>query len=106
LKSYIITKYIAPPGTKKYLTVKGSQSKPQPANPNKMPHPHFRTTWEENSYWKHYTNYMESKMEDEAYYLSHAQQQQKQPPAQQPPAEQQSEGWTLVTRGRRRGQKK
>ena len=30
-----------------------------------MPHPHFRTNWEENSYWRHYDNYMESKQADE-----------------------------------------
>ena len=28
-----------------------------------MPHPQFETQWEEDSYWKHYDNYMESKAE-------------------------------------------
>jgi len=66
-----------------------------------MPHPHFRTTWEENSYWKHYNNYMESKLDDAELELARQLAQQQQPP----PAEQ-TDGWTLVTRGRRRGQKK
>jgi len=119
LKSYIIAKYIAPPSqdsdTKKYLT-----ATPVNASPNKMPHPRFDTQWEENSYWKHYTNYMESKLDDaelelarhlELDYIAAAaqrkpQQKQKRQQKQQPPSAQESEGWTLVTRGRRRGQNK
>ena len=30
-----------------------------------MPHPHFKSVSEENSYWRHYDNYMESKQADE-----------------------------------------
>jgi hypothetical protein len=30
-----------------------------------MPHPNFKTVSEENSYWRHYDNYMESKQAEE-----------------------------------------
>ena len=30
-----------------------------------MPHPHFRTAWEEDSYWRHYENYLDMKQEEE-----------------------------------------
>ena len=30
-----------------------------------MPHPRFRTNWEENSYWRHYDNHMEEMRERE-----------------------------------------
>jgi hypothetical protein len=69
-----------------------------------MPHPHFRTTWEENSYWRHYDNYMESKLDDEERESEQQQQEQSQKQSQQ---QQQSDEWTLVTRHRRhRGQNK
>jgi hypothetical protein len=73
-----------------------------------MPHPHFRTTWEENSYWRHYDNYMESKLDDEERESEQQQQEQSQKQSQQ--QQQQSDEWTLVTRHRRhcrnRGQNK
>ncbi|NDH69470.1 MAG: hypothetical protein EBY22_16560 [Gammaproteobacteria bacterium] len=31
-----------------------------------MHHPQFRMQWEEDSYWKHYDNYMESKADERA----------------------------------------
>jgi len=71
-----------------------------------MPHPHFRTTWEENSYWKHYTNYMESKLDDAELELAQQPPQPPQPPSASQPPPVQTDGWTLVTRGRRGGQKK
>jgi hypothetical protein len=77
-----------------------------------MPHPHFRTTWEENSYWKHYHNYMESKLDDEERESEQQQQEQSQKQSQQQSQkqsqqQQQSDEWTLVTRHRRhRGQNK
>jgi hypothetical protein len=70
-----------------------------------MPHPHFRTIWEENSYWRHYDNYMESKQLEEEREETLEKQQQLQ---QQSRAQAQAEAeqpWTLVTR-RRRGQNK
>jgi len=76
-----------------------------------MPHPHFRTTWEENSYWRHYDNYMESKrLEEETLEKQEQEQQQQQQQLQQSRAQAQAQAeaeqpWTLVTR-RRRGQNK
>jgi len=73
-----------------------------------MPHPHFRTTWEENSYWRHYDNYMESKQleEEREETLEKQQQLRQQQLQQQSRAQAEAEQpWTLVTR-RRRGQNK
>lgn len=73
----------------------------------KMPHPHFNTPSEENSYWRHYDNYMEGKKaeeEDAKYYAAkrlEKKKNKKQPPAPQPKPNRQGlvaaeDGWFTV----------
>ena len=78
-----------------------------------MPHPTFEHACEENSYWRHYDNYMESKREEEETRERELEESKKQKQTQtktQSKTQQQqqplqSDGWTLVTR-KRRGQNK
>jgi hypothetical protein len=58
-----------------------------------MPHPRFKHQWEEDSYWKHYEQYLESKADSEIKVKSNTMNSKA-----EAKAEEKAEGWQIVKR--------